>query len=288
MTKRKDLVLDEVSEKDASGEVATTYERIKEGLRSSFVPFMWRVFATKPAFLRAAWDQVEPAVDLGFMEAADALRATALERVREVTAIADHSHLLADDLQRAVEQLRVFLEVNPRQLLLLCALRRSWRGETVGGHRDAIQGPRGVPPWHPKIELGSDSKVSETLADMEETLDLPVPNTDYRMLAAWPDYLSHAWIDLRAFILTEPWTELCRSLDLVSEQLAIGLPAAIAVSSDHREDLGLEEDDVAEVGRWIEAFHGLLPGLIVNTSYLWLGLKGGTERIAVTELLESA
>jgi len=61
----------------------------------------------------------------------------------------------------------------------------------------------------------------------------------------------------------------------VAKQAAIALPARIEVSPARARDLGLEADEVDEVGRWITAFDQLLPALIVNTSYLWVGMNGG-------------
>jgi hypothetical protein len=79
---KKDLKFQEVSESDAPPEVEEVYGRIKETLRVGVVNYVWRVFATKPAFLRTVWDQLEPAVDEGFMQAAEGIRALAIERVR--------------------------------------------------------------------------------------------------------------------------------------------------------------------------------------------------------------
>ena len=112
----RELELREVGEADAPPEVTEVYGRIKETLRVSVVNFVWRVFATKPAFLRGVWDQLEPAVDEGFMQAAEGIRALAIERVRAATQVPDHRSLLGDDLFQAVQELRVFLEVNPRLL----------------------------------------------------------------------------------------------------------------------------------------------------------------------------
>jgi hypothetical protein len=274
--RRRDLKLQDVGEAGAPGDVAEVYDRIKRTLRVGTVNYVWRVFASKPDFLRAVWDQLEPAVDGGFLEAADGIRAMAIERVREATNIQDHRSVLGDDLERASEQLRVFLEVNPRLLVLLCALRQSWAGTPIQGVRRAEPAPEGAPEWHPEIDAaGTGGSASKTLKDMQDVLDLPEPNTDYLVLASWPDYLDQAWGELRTFVGTEAWDSAIRGVDLLAEQVALALPAKIDVSPRRAGDLGLSEDEVSEVGEWIEAFHGLLPGLILSTSYFWLGQLGG-------------
>jgi hypothetical protein len=150
MAEGKDLRLKEVEEKDASGEVAEVYGRIKETLRTGVVNYVWRVFATKPKFLSAVWGELEPAVDEGFMQAAEGIRALALQRVREAApSVADRRGLLGEDLGRAEEQLRVFLEVNPRLLVLMCGLRQAWSGHGTGGLREAVSTERGIPASHP-------------------------------------------------------------------------------------------------------------------------------------------
>jgi hypothetical protein len=284
-SKRRDLKLEEVSEKQASGEVAETYARIKETLQTNVVNLVWRVFATKPRFLATAWDEMDPAVDRGFLAAADGIRALAIERVREATPVPDHRGLLGDDIHQALQELRVFLEVNPRLLILLCALRRSWHEGEVGGTRPATPAERKVPDWHPEIETASSphGELKGTLEDMTEVLDLPSPNTDYLALAKWPEYLNTAWLDLRVFVGTEAWQDAATTVDWVAEQSAMALPSKIRVSPKRAAELGLEAREVEEVGTWIETFHGLLPGLILNTSYFWVGMEGGVRPLNLSQ-----
>lgn len=281
--RRRDLKLDRVTSDDASPEVGEVYGRVKETLRTGVVNLVWEVFATKPRFLQAVWAELEPAVDQGFMEAAEGIRALAIERVRETAPVPDHRGLLGDDLARANEELRVFLETNPRLLILMCALQRSWRGEQVGGLRPAEPAERGVPRWHPPIETADaglfQGKVRGLYEEIADTLDLPEPNTDYKVLGRWPDYLQQAWSDLRAFIPTESWRGICATVDWIGEQAALALPAKVSVSPNRAGELGLDPREVDEVGRWIDTFHSLLPGVIVNDSFFWVGMLGGVERL---------
>ena len=276
----RELELREVGEADAPPEVTEVYGRIKETLRVSVVNFVWRVFATKPAFLRGVWDQLEPAVDEGFMQAAEGIRALAIERVRAATQVPDHRSLLGDDLFQAVQELRVFMEVNPRLLVLMCALRRSWEEGEIGGLRTAVPTERGVPSWQPQVEEGSPSGAAKrALKEIVEVLDLPAPNTDYRVLAKWPEYFPEAWGALRTFVGTDGWRSLCETVHWVAEEAALALPAKVHVARNDAGALGLQSsEEVEEATAWIETFHRLLPGLIANTSYLWVGLRGGSER----------
>jgi hypothetical protein len=177
------------------------------------------------------------------------------------------------------------LEVNPRLLILLCALRRSWHEGEVGGTRPATPAERKVPDWHPEIETASSPRgeLKGTLEDMTEVLDLPSPNTDYLALAKWPEYLNTAWLDLRVFVGTEAWQDAATTVDWVAEQSAMALPSKIRVSPKRAAELGLEAREVEEVGTWIEMFHGLLPGLILNTSYFWIGMEGGVRPLNLAQ-----
>ena len=274
----RSLQLEEVSEKGASPEVAEVYGRIKDTLRANTVSPVWRVFATKPRFLSAVWDQLEPAVDEGFMQAAEAIRAAALERVREgAPSITDQRPALGDDLARADEQLRVHMEANPRALILLCALDRSWREGDVGGLRAGVETERGVPGSHPEVGEGTGGGLSELYDEMAKVLGLSSPPTDYLTLGQWPDFLRATWGELLTFVQTDTWTDICTTIESVAEQAALSLPAKIQVTPDRAGDFGLGETEVEEVGRWIQTFHGNLPGLIVNTSYFWLAMHGGTS-----------
>jgi hypothetical protein len=287
-SRRRDLKLAEVSEKKASGEVADVYERIKKALQVNTVNLVWRVFATKPQFLTAVWEELEPAIDEGFFAAADGIRALAIQRVREAAPVPDHRAFLGDNLHQALQELRVFLEANPRLLILVCALRRSWHGAEVGGAREASPAERSVPEWHPDIDTVSSAHgdLKETFEDMMDLLDLPAPNTDYQALAKWPGYLNPAWQDLRAFVGTEAWRDAADTIDWVAEHAALALPATVRVNPSRPGDLGLEEREIDDVATWIETFHGILPGLIVNTSYLWVGMEGGVRPLNLTQSAE--
>ena len=48
-----------VSEEDASGRVEEIYDEIKSTLGIDFVPNLYRVMASKPAFLEANWNKVK-------------------------------------------------------------------------------------------------------------------------------------------------------------------------------------------------------------------------------------
>src|SRR5207244_6387475 len=123
--------------------------------------------------------------------------------------IPDHRALLEDDLHQALQELRVFLEVNPRLLILTSAMRLSWDNGVVGGVREPVESERRIPEWHPEIitEDSPSGDLRRLYAEIERTLDLPSPNLVYRMLGQWPDYLVAAWQDLRTYI----GTPACRS-----------------------------------------------------------------------------
>lgn len=277
--KRRALNLRGVGENQAPPQVQEIYERIKNVLRVNVVSAPWQVFATKPRFLTAVWNQLEQAVDRGFLEAADGIRALAIERVGEGQKVEDHRQLLGGDLGRAVEELGVFLETNPKDLILLCALRRSWQGQPVGGAREAVQADQGIPRWLAEPSVGREGAAKEVFAEIEELVDYPVTPMDYRALAQWPDYLKGAWDDLRSFVGNAAWQRACTTVDWVAEQIAVALPARIDVSAGRASGLGLEQSETDEVGTWIEAFHDTLPGTIVNTSFLWIGLFGGRQEL---------
>lgn len=277
----RDLQLPEVDENGAPEDVARVYGRIKETLRANVVNFVWRVLASKPPFLEAVWNQLEPGVDEGFLEAADAVRAAAIERVRESHSIPDQRHLLGDDLHEAVQSLRVFLEVNPRLLILTSALKLSWEHGEIGGVRESVPTERGIPQWHPEIqtEESPSGELKGVYDEIRETLGLPGLNTDYKVLGRWPDYFVPAWRDLKTFVGNEAWRAAVHTIEWTGNQLAVALPARIDVSPKHASELGISDHELDEIGGWLRAFAAILPGLIVNTSYLWIGMNGGEDPV---------
>ncbi|MDP8957412.1 MAG: halocarboxylic acid dehydrogenase DehI family protein [Actinomycetota bacterium] len=277
--RRRDLKLEQVDEKRAPGEVAAVFERIKDVLQVNVVSDVWRVFATKPKFLAAVWDALEPAVDRGFMEAADGIRALAIERVGEGQKVADHRDFLGGNLGRAVEELGVFLETNPKTLILLCALRRAWSGQPIGGIREAAPAERGVPAWQAAPEFATESAAKEVFDEMADLLDLPTPSPEFLVLAQWPDYLTGAWADLRSFVGNDVWQKTHVTVDWVAEQVAMALPTRIDISPARAGELGLDGGEADDVAAWIDAFHAMLPGRIVKTSFLWIGMFGGRQEL---------
>ena len=52
-----------ISEEEASGRVQEIYREIKEQLGIDFVPNLYRVMASNPAFLEANWNKVKAVMD---------------------------------------------------------------------------------------------------------------------------------------------------------------------------------------------------------------------------------
>ncbi len=48
-----------IPEEEATGRVKEVYEEIKEALGTDFVPNMYRVMASNPAYLEANWNKVK-------------------------------------------------------------------------------------------------------------------------------------------------------------------------------------------------------------------------------------
>ena len=81
------------------------------------------------------------------------------------------------------------------------------------------------------------------------------------------------------FVDNDAWRAIARSAQWNARIAAIALPERVDISRENAADLGLEPEEVDEVGTWIDAFDSILPGLIVNTSWLWLGMNGGVAAI---------
>ena len=126
----------EVAEAEAGGELARLYGDIRRALRSPNVNLVYRLLASYPDYLAAAWAQIGPNLASRYLEhQAERLRALAALDVgqagsrlgRELSALG----LSDDELSRIRGVVDLFNYANPKNLIVVTALRLALDGRAI-------------------------------------------------------------------------------------------------------------------------------------------------------------
>lgn len=280
--------LTEVAEADAQGAIKIVYDDIKSTLRVPMVNLVFRVLATYPDYLQLAWRQLKPNLGTVYFETqADSLRSQA---VQHVTALGTGPAVDTADIADVV---RVFHYVNPKLLLVVAALRAASNGqyprleELPASEKRQI--PNGIPAGAPTITLieaeDADEATHATLEDIKATLQLDRLNSDYRALAAWPDYLTSAWQGLKPLVSRPEYLAIQRELRRSADRAAMILPYRVEINPHIMRLCGLSEEDIDGIRATLDVFYGLLPGLIANLAFMAtgaLGTRAGDSPFPVT------
>lgn len=235
----------QVDHAEAAGELEEIYGDMQATLRVAWVAFACRVLATFPAYLPLAWRAARPNFATLYDErAADELRALALlpeppppdprPELRDL----GWDDTRIDEVRRALDLLNYG---NPKYMLLLAAWSEEFQSRPSGraelSPEDAAPIPHGLPEGVAPLRLVDPDEASpEVRALFERVTDSHFhhgPSSDYRVLAAWPDYLRLA-LDgaLEPVVRTEEYDAVARSLLVRARELARGFPAPAGIGRE--------------------------------------------------------
>lgn len=230
-------MLAELSERDATGEVARIYTEIRELCAVPYVSSMQRHLATRPGWLSWAWAALRPAfADGSAQEAAwravGRLDAPPLPRLSESAL-----RLLGVDAEgeRAIRATcESFVRVSPTNLVFSGLLRHLLTGERPGGARRAAAAgdrrwtpPPALPALPPLVDLASvpPAQRAVVLELATEVAGQPFVPGLYRILAHWPAYIAHVATVLRPRFGDTATAACCRA---VLERIDAVVPAVFA------------------------------------------------------------
>jgi hypothetical protein len=202
----------------AAGELAAIYDDIYATLRVPWVAFAIRVMALFPAYVPAAWAALKPQISTRFAEAAADL-------VRQASILPGppppdpRPKLRAagwtdEQIRRLGRTLDALNYGNPKYLILITAWNEAWHERHAGGPEQVLSAtdaeplPYGLPAGVDKFNLLDPATASpEVQGLLRRARNLFLhhgPASDYRVLAAWPDYLSIAIEDDLAPVALTP------------------------------------------------------------------------------------
>lgn len=234
----------QVDHDEVTGELRSVYEDIHATLRLPWVAFGIRVLSTFPAFVPLAWRALKPNMTTLYAErAADEVRRASIvpggsppdprPTLRELGW--DDDRIAA--LNRALDALNYG---NPKYLLLMTAWNEAFHDRVAGGdgelsEQDATQIPSGLPNGVDKFHLvdpdTASREVQELLRRVKDAQLHHAPASDWRVLAAWPDYLKLALEDSLAPVLqTRAYDETSWQIREIARERVRGFPRQGGVS----------------------------------------------------------
>jgi len=191
----------ELSEQQASGELARIYAEIRDTYGAPYVSSLQRHFATWPGVLEWAWGVVAPGFHNGLIQqtawriARDANHEQALDAI-SAAALRDLG--VDGDGERTIRNVCAnFVRVAPLNLLFAGCIRALLEGdEPPSGPPAADHGWRApeplpaLPPMCDPAQLTAANRASMDKLSTRMGEQIFVPGL-YRMLAHWPDYFDH-------------------------------------------------------------------------------------------------
>jgi hypothetical protein len=241
----------QVDHADASGELAKIYDDIQFTLRVPWVAFAIRVMSQFPAFVPAAWQMLKPQISTLYAEkGADLVREASIipgppppdprPRLR-ATGRSDEE---ISKIRQALDSLNYG---NPKYLILITAWNEAWNERAAGSPAnflsaaEARQLPYGLPGRAEKLHLiDPDLATPDVQGLMRQAKDLflyHAPASDYRVLAAWPDFLRIAVEDiLTPVALTAEYEETAWRIRAIARKHVAGFSSAGGVSRRQMSD----------------------------------------------------
>ena len=200
----------QVDDHQASGTLGELYEDIECTLRVPWVFFAIRVMAQFEHFVPAAWAALKPQISTRYAEeGADKVREAAIipgPAPADPTPALRASGWSEGQIVRLKGTLDALNYGNPKGLILISAWNEAWNGRDAGGRTgralDRVQSerlPYGIPQGVEKFHLidpdAAGEHVQRLLRDIRDAFLHHGLASDYRVLAAWPDYLEIAFRD---------------------------------------------------------------------------------------------
>ena len=283
----------EVDQADVSGKLGDIYADIESTLRVPWVPFAIRVISLFPDFVPAAWQMVKPQMSTVYAEkGADLVRGASIipgpppPDPRPKLRAAGRSDQEIGKISRALDSLNYG---NPKGMILITAWNEAWNERAAGSPANSLPGaearrlPRGVPGGGEKLRLVDPDQappdVLELLRQAKDLLLHHAPMSDYRVLAAWPDFLRIAIDDILAPVaLTAEYEETARRIRAIARSHVAGFPVVGGVSRRQLSD-SLSGPQIAGLTGLLFMYNQLIADITIAMIRVKQALDGASSAI---------
>jgi hypothetical protein len=226
-------IVDELAERDATGEIATIYDEIRRFCAVPYVSSMQRHLATHPGWLEWVWAAIRPVFGSGVAQTA-AWRVVddlSVPRLAPISRDALRVWGVDDAGETAIRAIcDSFILASPTNLVLSGLLRRLLAGEKPNG-RASVGSRWTPPPSAPSLPALVDTATLPpaergVLLSLSTTVDgRPFVPGLYRMLARWPGFIAHVATALQPHFRNPETRSVCQR---VLEAVDAEIPAVFA------------------------------------------------------------
>ncbi|WP_148862169.1 halocarboxylic acid dehydrogenase DehI family protein [Marinobacter fonticola] len=237
--------LPDIMPEQADARLKEIYEDIQQTLRVPIVNKIFRALANYPDYLEEAWGQVRPiARTIHFEEASGDIRAQALLKGAPVSAVMDLTGLdNPDKLQAFNDTIHYVL---PKLLLIVTFFHKAAFEDQIADvatSPELLQSlPSGIAQGAAKVQMvdpeKADVQVRQLFEDIKSCHGHSLVSSYYRGLGQWPDFLQHAWEQIRPYVGSEEY--IASRLKLIGKAHTVvdSWPtASVKLSPIHQEEI---------------------------------------------------
>ena len=273
----------EVLEEHAEGDLKGIFQDIKQTLRAPFVSSVFSALATQPDYLRVAWRQLHTNAQTVYFESqADQLRRFAVFSMSEIGEV----RTPAND-PGISQMLSVLHYVNPKVLLAVAALRSSILGQlprtSVLPAAEKRQVVPGLAPGMPEVKAvdpnTDDQRLRPLFDDIRATSPAGLLGSEYRVLAAWPEYLVGAWSAVKPRMTTPEYRRATRQLRWMADEAVLGFPFRMDATPHTLRHAGLSERQLDSVRTMLDHYYREVAESVANVAVFTTGLEGRHEAL---------
>ena len=268
----KSIAFDEITEERATGRVAAIYEDMRQVLRSTQVNLIYRTLAVHEDYFCAAWDALRPNASIAYFErCADNLRMRMAPPMPPD--VPDVGEELEDDFDYSPEDIEavngvldIYNDANPKNLILVAALKGTLNGMKIGGIRPGSEADTSALSTGPPATMRAESLVEPAGVDdslgaifreiREATGGL---GSVWRALGHHPAFLEHVWPFLKEEMAKAGYLITVTQAQGAAAAAAQEFPFAVELSRQQVAGMGLTENEIDVIDQKLDRFIHLIP-----------------------------
>ena len=268
----KPMTFDEITESSATGRVAAVYEDMRQVLRSTQVNLIYRTLAVHEDYFCAAWDALRPNASIAYFErCADNLRMRMAPPmppdVPDVgEELEDDCGYSSEDIDAVDGVLDIYNDANPKNLILVAALKGALNGMKIGGIRPGSEAdtdalPTGSPASMRAESLVDPSAVDDSLGSVFQEIREATGGLGsvWRALGRHPAFLERVWPFLKEEMSKAGYLITVTQAQGAAAAAAQEFPFAVDLSRERAAALGLSESEIDVIDQKLDRFIHLIP-----------------------------
>jgi hypothetical protein len=275
----------EIELSKASPEIQQIFQDVQQALRFSDVPWLFRVLANHPIFLKTAWTAIKPTITDYFESSSDQIRS---DTVAEINASFPRNNLRAslkkinlreEQINQISENVLAYHYIHPKLVLITTALKESLAEKPAGVTSNVVRPTgRGVPVGMPhikRVDAGSATgKAKDVLSESVKLENLPVSSDLWLTLAQWHDALSTLWESIKTAIESSKYAALLEKTSLSATEGVHHRRRRMDLGREELAIVGISEAERSEIISKVGVAQTYYLRSLLDSAYLGLSLAG--------------